>query len=214
MIFKGLGAVAGGVKGAELAAKGIQAANLGSKGGFLVDVGNGAKALVAPKNAKMAAAYGGKYFDENLRSGMKPDEALRSAALQAAAAGVFNEAGYSSARDLKGVIGDGTKGVVTDFVSRAARAVNDPDGSGDWLGSALDKENLWSNFLIGALAGEFNRVGNKNNSVPKVKSNTAKGTKNNSKVGNYKNNSGGPHSRRALQEAWIEDILRKYYWSH
>ena len=33
-------------------------------------------------------------------------------------------------------------------------------------------------------------------------------------VGNYKNNSGGPHSRRALQEAWIEDLLRKYYWSH
>ena len=214
LIFKGLGAVAGGVKGAELAAKGIQAANLGSKGGFLVDVGNGAKALVSPKNAKMAAAYGGKYFDENLRSGMKPDEALRSAALQAAAAGVFNEAGYSPVFSAKGVIGDGTKGVVTDFMNRTARAVNDPDGSGDWLGSALDKENLGVNFLIGVLNGGAGRVGNNNNTVSNVKNNIVKGTKSNSAVGNYKNNSGGPHSRRALQEAWIEDILRKYYWSH
>ena len=214
LIFKGLGAAAGGVKGAEIAAKGVQAANLGSKGGFLVDVGNGAKALVSPKNAKMAAAYGGKYFDENLRSGMEVDEALRSAALQAAAAGVFNEAGYSPVFSAKGVIGDGTKGVVTDFMNRTARAVNDPDGSGDWLGSALDKENLGVNFLIGVLNGGAGRVGNNNNTVSNVKNNIVKGTKSNSAIGNYKNNGSGPLSERALQEAWIEDILRKYYWSH
>ena len=215
LLFKGLGAAASGVKGAELAAKGVQAANLGSKGGFLADAGNAAKALVSPKNAKMAAAYGGKYFDENLRSGMEPDEALRSAALQAAAAGVLNEAGYSPVFSAKGVIGDGTKGMVTDFVNRAARAVNDPDGSGDWLSSALDLENLGVNFFTGVLTGGAGRVGNNNsNSVPKVKSNTAKGIKSNSEVGNYKNNSGGPFSERALQEVWIEDILKKYYWSH
>ena len=215
LLFKGLGAAASGVKGAELAAKGVQAANLGSKGGFLADAGNAAKALVSPKNAKMAAAYGGKYFDENLRNGMEPDEALRSAALQAAAAGVLNEAGYSPVFSAKGVIGDGTKGMVTDFVNRAARAVNDPDGSGDWLSSALDLENLGVNFFTGVLTGGAGRVGNNNsNSVPKVKSNTAKGIKSNSEVGNYKNNSGGPFSERALQEVWIEDILKKYYWSH
>ena len=33
-------------------------------------------------------------------------------------------------------------------------------------------------------------------------------------VGNYKKIGGGTLSERALQEAWIEDILRKYYWSH
>ena len=215
LLFKGLGAAAGGVKGAELAAKGVQAANLGSKGGFLVDVGNGAKALVSPKNAKVAAAYGGKYFDENLRSGMEPDEALRSAALQAAAASVFNEAGYSPVFSAKGWIGDGTKGVVTDFVNRAARAANDPDGSGDWLGSALDKENLLLNFSTGVLNGGVGRVGGKNNnSILKVKNTTAKGIKSNSAVGNYKKSGGGPLSERALQEAWIEDVLRKYYWSH
>ena len=213
LIFKGLGAVAGGVKGAELAAKGIQAANLGSKGGFLADAGNAAKALVSPKNAKMAAAYGGKYFDENLRSGMEPDEALRSAALQAAAAGVLNEAGYSPVGNAKGWIGDGTKGVVTDFMNRAARAVNDPDGSGDWLDSALEKENLGVNFLTGVLTGGVGRVGgSNNNSIPKVKSDTAKGTKRNLSVGNYKKIGGGTLSERALQEAWIEDLLRKYYW--
>ena len=215
LLFKGLGAAAGGVKGAELAAKGVQAANLGSKGGFLVDVGNGAKALVSPKNAKVAAAYGGKYFDENLRSGMEPDEALRSAALQAAAASVFNEAGYSPVFSAKGWIGDGTKGVVTDFVNRAARAANDPDGSGDWLGSALDKENLLLNFSTGVLNGGVGRVGGKNNnSILKMKNTTAKGIKSNSAVGNYKKSGGGPLSERALQEAWIEDVLRKYYWSH
>lgn len=213
LLFKGLGAAASGVKGAELAAKGVQAANLGSKGGFLADAGNAAKALVSPKNAKMAAAYGGKYFDENLRSGMEPDEALRSAALQAAAAGVLNEAGYSPVGNAKGWIGDGTKGVVTDFMNRAARAVNDPDGSGDWLDSALEKENLGVNFLTGVLTGGVGRVGgSNNNSIPKVKSDTAKGTKRNLSVGNYKKIGGGTLSERALQEAWIEDLLRKYYW--
>ena len=215
LLFKGLGAAATGVKGTELAAKGVQAANLGSKGGFLVDAGNAAKVLVSPKNAKVAAAYGGKYFDENLRNGMEIDEALRSAALQAAAASVFNEAGYSPVGNAKGWIGDGTKGVITDFINRAAVAANDPDGSEDWLGSALDKENLERNFLTGVLNGGIGRIGNSNsNSVPKVKNTTAKEIKSNSAVGNYKNNSGGPLSERALQEAWIEDILRKYYWSH
>ena len=212
LLFKGLGAAAGGAKGAELAEKSVRAATLGSKGGFLRDFDNAAKALASPKNAKVAAAYGGKYFDENLRSGMEPDEALRSAALQAAAAGVFNEAGYSPVFSAKGLLGDGAKGVVTDFVNRAARAANDPDGYEDWLASALDKENLGVNFLTGALAGSINRIGNNNNSVPKVKNNTTKGTKNNSLTGSYRNIGGGPLSERALQEAWIEDILRKYYW--
>ena len=213
LLFKGLGAAASGVKGAELAAKGVQAANLGSKGGFLADAGNAAKALVSPKNAKMAAAYGGKYFDENLRNGMEPDEALRSAALQAAAAGVLNEAGYSPVGNAKGWIGDGTKGVVTDFMNRAARAVNDPDGSGDWLDSALEKENLGVNFLTGVLTGGVGRVGgSNNNSVPKVLNDISKGTKSNLVVGSYKNGGDGPFSERALQEALIEDLLRKYYW--
>ena len=215
LLFKGLGAAASGVKGAELAAKGVQAANLGSKGGFLVDLGNGAKALVSPKNAKVAAAYGSKYFDENLRSGMEPDEALRSAALQAAAASVFNEAGYSTVGNAKGWIDDGAKGVVTDFINRAAVAANNPGCSEDWMGSALDKENIEKNFLTGVLAGSINRIGGKhNNSVPKVKNNTVKRIKNNSAVGSYKNSGSGPLSERALQEAWIEDILKKYYWSH
>ena len=61
-------------------------------------------------------------------------------------------------------------------------------------------------------------AGGNNNSIPKVKSDTAKGTQNKLKtgqkkqVGNYKKIGGGPLSERALQEAWIEDLLRKYYW--